>query len=80
MKWKEGNKQIDKIIKKERWNKCFAWLPIETDDGTTIWWEWVERKGLYHHWFDDPFWSWEYREVGSETKSIPAHSTHPPNF
>ncbi len=65
MKWKNGLTEEEKIDRKQKWHKWFAWYPVTvrvTEDKHKIrcWLENVQRKG-YLYGFGT--WSWEYKEM-----------------
>lgn len=56
--------KAERIRKLENWHRRFAWLPVVTQDGDTVWLCFVERRlkgGEAHYDFDGLIPSWEYR-------------------
>lgn len=48
MKWKAGDKEAEKVVKKNamrKWHSWFAWYPVEIK-GYYYWLEQVERKWI----------------------------------
>lgn len=35
------------------WTKCFAWLPKDMGDGTSVWLQYVEYKWIYGYYRGD---------------------------
>lgn len=68
MKWITNRTPKAKKIKFEKWHKYFAWFPVAVDeysDGTKkkVWLEDVMRRGEYHSYGGDVWWSFEYKEI-----------------
>lgn len=51
---------------KQMWHKWFAWHPIRLIyNGTlySVWWEWVDRKGVPWYSTGSMGWDWKYRII-----------------
>ena len=57
-------RRLDRICRMETWHRCFAWLPVTTISGDTVWLGFVERRlkdGKAYFDFDGLIRNWEYR-------------------
>lgn len=47
----------------ENWHRIFAWVPHYCPDiDRCIWLEHIWRRGEFHSYSYDPYWSWEYQQ------------------
>ena len=58
------NKESDESRRKRlsEWHSWFAWHPVQINDAKKIWFQWIERRGLFL--FEDEFgeaWIWYVR-------------------
>lgn len=66
MKWRV-RKPHARFRAKERWHKWFAWYPVRVPTRgrmsgmTMVWFETIERKGVYEWHIGDGHWVWSYR-------------------
>jgi len=69
MKWIARCRLKERENHKKTWHRYFAWFPVtigKTPDGhkCKVWWDWVERKGLYMGCgWDEGYWAYKYRMI-----------------
>ena len=56
MKWRTERQRRNPL----EWHRCFAWWPVRTVDGYTVWLERVERR-ITTRYRNEP--GWEYRAL-----------------
>lgn len=49
------------------WSPMFAWYPVTLEDGTRVWWEWVQFKIEYvADEYGMPSYEWKYRRLNGK--------------
>ena len=55
----------EKKARLKNWHRRFVIYARMSDD-QAVFMQWVEGKATYHSWFDEKYWSWEYRIADPE--------------
>lgn len=81
MRWKSKKSKVERLT---NWHRWFAWHPVkvnELNDQTTVWLEFVHRKGDRWYWYnflsnEKDFWIWEYRFLPTASETIGKEVEH----
>ena len=65
MRFDCGPTYAERITAKECWHRFYAIFPRRVGSHDCRYMEWVERKGEYHSYPGDCYFTWEYRPLGS---------------
>ena len=63
MKFDCGETWQEKLDRKSKWHRWFAWHPVRLAPHDCRWLEYVERKGVWVDFMKMSFWTWDYREI-----------------
>lgn len=65
MRLRWGESWDDRLARRAKWHRHFAWFPTFIKTGDTRWLEYIERRGRPVMTSGGVWWDWEYRASSS---------------